>query len=115
MKPWSFPSRLVLALALFGLVLGPMGTSSAAPTMAAQTMASMADGMACCPDHQPAVPDCGNDCPLAVLCLSALPSISNPEALSVLIRTPIRDVFREGREAVHASLIGEPPPRPPQA
>jgi hypothetical protein len=115
MKPWLFASRLVLALALFGLVLGPIGAASAAPTVAAQTMASMADGMACCPDGQPALPDCGNDCPLAVLCVSALPSLSVSEASSFLIRLPIRDEFREGRKAALASLIGEPPPRPPQA
>ena len=115
MKFWSLASRLVLALALFGLVVGPIGAASAAPTMTAQTMASMADGMACCPDHQPAVPDCGNDCPLAVMCVSALPGVSVPEASSFLIRLPIRNEFREGREPVLASLIGEPPPRPPQA
>ncbi|WP_147307491.1 hypothetical protein [Mesorhizobium denitrificans] len=110
-----FASRLVLALALLGLVLGPMGAASAAPTTAAQTMASMADGMACCPDSQPAVPDCGSDCPLAVLCVSAIPGISVPETSSFLIRLPIQNEFREGRERVLASLIGEPPPRPPQA
>jgi hypothetical protein len=109
----SMTSRLLLALALLGLVLGPIGASSAGPAMAAQTMAPMADGMGCCPDHQPAVPDCGNDCPLAVLCVSALPSISIPE-VPYLVRMPIRDEFREGRKMALASLIGEPPPRPPK-
>jgi hypothetical protein len=108
-------SRLLLALALLGLVLGPVGASSAAPTMAAQTIVSTADGMACCPDHQPAIPDCGQDCPLTVLCVPVLPGISVAEASPFLTRMPIRDELREGRKTALASLIGEPPPRPPKA
>ncbi|RFC65911.1 hypothetical protein DY251_16160 [Mesorhizobium denitrificans] len=115
MKPRAFTRRLLVVLALFGLVLAPLTASSASLTMSAQAMASMPDGMPCCPDDQPAVPDCGKDCPLAVLCLSGLVSVPVPETLRLLTHLPIGDKFLVGREAVLSSLGGEPPPRPPKA
>lgn len=115
MNSWSFTSRLFLALALFGLVLGPLATASAPPAMAAQTMAAMPDGMPCCPDDQPARPDCTKDCPLAVLCLTGVVSAPLPETPSLLLHAPLGDDFLNGTDVMLSSLAGEPPPRPPKA
>ncbi len=114
MNPWSFTSRLFLALALFGLVIAPMAASLASPAAASQAMASMPDGMPC-PDDQPAVPDCVKDCPLAVLCVSGLVSIPVPQVPTFLVQAPTGDGFLDGQDAVLSSLLGEPPPRPPKA
>lgn len=113
MKPWSFTSRLLLALALFGLVLGPMVAAPMA--MAGPAMASMPGGMLCCPDDQPAVPDCAKDCPFAVLCVSGFVSVSVPEAPSFVVHAPTGDEFLDRKDTVLSSLVGEPPPRPPKA
>jgi hypothetical protein len=116
MKPWSFASRLLLGLALLGLVTGPMAAAtSAAPAMVGQAMASMPDGMPCCPDEKPAVPDCVKDCPLAVLCVTSFGSISLPSTPAFSVQLPVGDVFLHGLDAILASLVGEPPPRPPKA
>jgi hypothetical protein len=113
MKPWSFMSRLLLALVLFGLVVGPLAASETMPAMAAEAMV-MADGMDC-PDQRQVVPDCTKDCPLTVLCASGLVSLSIPETQSFQIHASLRDEFRHGSEAALASLVGEPPPRPPKS
>ncbi|MGE0280452.1 MAG: hypothetical protein AB7P20_07550 [Rhizobiaceae bacterium] len=115
MKPLSFTRRLLLALALVGLVLGPMAAAATIPAMAAQAMASMPDGMPCCPDDQPAVPDCAKDCPLAIFCVSGFVSVPVPQAPSVVVHVPTGDEFRAGRDVILSSLVAEPPPRPPKA
>lgn len=114
MKSWLTISRLLLVLALFGLVAAPMAVSSAAPA-AAMAAASMPDGMPCCPDNQPAVPDCGKGCPPAVRCLSAAVSVSAPETAALLLLGLAGEKLLSGRDNVPASLAGEPPPRPPKA
>ena len=115
MKLRAFTSRFRIVLALLGLVLAPLAASSTVPVMAAEAMASMPDGMPCCPDDKPAVPDCAKDCPLAVLCITSLVSIPAVDAPSLLLREPLGDKFLNGRDIVLASLVGEPPPRPPKA
>ncbi len=115
MKPLSFASRLLLALVLLGLVAGPMAASSVAPAMAAQAMASMPDGMPCCPDEKPAVPVCAKDCPLAVLCVASFGSVPPPSTPAFSVQLLAGDVFLHSRDAVLPSLVGEPPPRPPKA
>jgi hypothetical protein len=115
MKPWSMISRIFLALALFGLVLAPLAASSVTPAVAAQAMASMPDGMPCCPDEQSAIPGCAKDCPLSVLCISGLVSVPVPQTPTFLVLAPVGEKFLDRREAGLSSLIGEPPPRPPQA
>jgi hypothetical protein len=114
MKPWSFASRLLLALTLLGLVTGPMAASSAVPAMTAQAMASMPDGMPCCPDDKPAVPDCVKDCPLAVLCVASYGSVAPSSTPAFSDQLLAGDVFLHSRDAVLPSLVGEPPPRPPR-
>lgn len=120
MRFWSAISRMLLSLALFGLMLGPMAAGSVTPAMATQAMAtqgmaSMVDGISRCPESPPAVPDCAKICPLAVLCVSSLVSVQNSDAPTWLARPAAADDFLSGKEAVLASYIGEPPPRPPKA
>jgi hypothetical protein len=107
--------KMLLLLAVFALVFAPLGASSSNAAVAGSTFSVMQDDMPCCPDGKPMVPDCGTDCPLAVLCVSGLVSAPLAETPTFLIQAPIGDEFLDGREAVLSSLIGEPPPRPPKA
>jgi len=107
------PLRLLL-LAIFTLVLAPMTAPSALWAMSAPEMSSMSVDMPCCPDDQPAVPDCVKDCPFSALCISGLLSGIATE-LPTFVHLPIWDGYRNGWEAVLTSLGGEPPPRPPKA
>lgn len=112
---WSSIGRAFLVLALIGLVAAPMAASAAVPGMAAEAMASMPDGMPCCPDQKHAVPDCAKGCPLAVLCTTSLISVFGAVAPRLLSQIAIDADFHDGRDVVLSSLVGEPPPKPPKA
>jgi len=114
MRLWSPLSHLLLPLALFALVLAPMAAPSTARAIATPEMASMPVDMPCCPDDQPAVPNCVKDCPFAALCISGLLSGTVTESPN-FFRLPIRNGYLNGWGAVLSSLGGEPPPRPPKA
>ena len=74
--------RILAVLAIVGLALAPV----VQPVMALQVskdmhaamsgsavdavIADVADDMPCCPS-KPALPDCGKDCPLMALCVTA--------------------------------------------
>lgn len=108
----SFPVALFAILAMIGLVFAPV-----APTVASSAMpmtAEMPDGMPCCPEDQPTIPDCAKDCPFAVVCTAVFVSASTPEHSSLAPRILMRDRFTARGDVVLASLIGEPPPRPPR-
>lgn len=107
--------RVLLLLAVFGLAFAPLGASSSGAAVAGSPLSIMQDDMPCCPDGKPMVPDCGKDCPLAVLCVSGLVSVQVPETPTFVVQAPIGEEFLDGSEAVLSSLIGEPPPRPPKA
>ena len=111
--------HLLAALAMLGLVLGPM----AAPTMATAMPTDMAasattdmttsDAMPCCPDA-PAKPDCAKVCPFMAVCAGLIfagfaggASLNVPTALLATI-APRDDAKRNG-------LGQAPPPRPPKA
>ncbi len=115
MNFWSTISRLLLVLALFGLAAGPMVASPSAPAMAAQAMASMPGGMPCCPDGKPMVPDCAKTCPLAVVCAPGVVANAAAEAGPVTYRIPVGEKLPNRNHLALASLLGEPPPRPPKA
>ncbi|RWE68098.1 hypothetical protein [Mesorhizobium sp.] len=104
-----------MLLAVFGLAFAPLGASSSGAAVAGSPLSIMQDDMPCCPDGKPMVPDCGKDCPLAVLCVLGLVSVQVPETPTFVVQAPIGEEFLDGREAVLSSLIGEPPPRPPKA
>jgi hypothetical protein len=115
---------LMFVFAVLGLVLGPMAVSTSGAAMADQSMsgmtgmdnmadmAGMPEDMPCCPEKQAKIPDCSKGCPLNVLCLSALGSLSlahlNPFSFPVQ-----EDLFRPVATEVLASWAGDPPHRPP--
>lgn len=115
--------RLMLALALLGIVLGPMSVSTAVSAMAASSdmqMAAMpgmdsADEMPCCPEEQPQKNTCGSSCPLALICSS-----------TILVHEHSADGWRVDlaslglahqflQDSQLPSAIVEPPARPPKA
>ena len=72
--------RQIAILAVIGLVFAPVAPSVASSVMAMPMMAEMPDGMPCCPDDQPAIPDCAKDCPFAVVCTAVFVSATTHES-----------------------------------
>lgn len=107
--------RALLLLVVFGLAFAPLGASPSNAAVAGPALSIMQDDMPCCPDGKPMVPDCGKDCPLAVLCMLGVVCAPLPEALSFLLPALLGDDFLNGRDVILPSLAGEPPPRPPKA
>ncbi len=111
----AFLTRLIAILAFAGLVFAPVAPSIASSAIAMSTMAEMPDGMPCCPDDQPAIPDCAKDCPFAVVCTAVFVSATTQESSPLALRMLFQDRFPIPGDAVLSSLIGDPPPRPPKA
>ncbi len=90
MQFFSPTPRLLSILAIVGLLTAPMVTPSNAVTMDDTSMAgmsetaSMPDGMPCCPNEKPALPDCAKSCPLAVVCVGS--AVSAPAAVTLVNR-----------------------------
>lgn len=119
--------RLMFALALLGIVVGPVGVSTSASAMAASSdmqtavmpdmdMAS-ADEMPCCPDEQPAPQKkaCGPACPLALLCSTTILAQKDNSAgwrVDLTLLALSHDLLQEDHLP---SAIVEPPARPPKA
>jgi hypothetical protein len=118
---------IMFALALLGLLLGPMAVSMSGAAMADQNisvmtgmgdmaemaeMASMSSDMPGCPEKQVKDPDCSKGCPLNVLCLSGLGSVSSAYLHSISFPLQ-KDLFRPVAMVVLASWAGDPPHRPP--
>lgn len=115
MLRWYFLVRLFAILAMIGLIFAPVAPSVASSAMAMPMTAEMPDGMPCCPDDQPAIPDCAKDCPFAVVCTAVFVSVATHESSPLASRMLFRDRFRTPGDAILSSLIGDPPPRPPKA
>ncbi|MBY3065583.1 hypothetical protein HFO74_19525 [Rhizobium laguerreae] len=76
--------RLLLAIAMLAIVIGPMSIGLASSAMASSdpamtdgmsaTMAGMqmAEQMPCCPEQQSVKPDCAKGCPLALVCTTSI-------------------------------------------
>ena len=113
MKVRVWLPRLLLILAIVGLIARPFTTMVHGPAMAAASMAEMPDGMPCCPDDQPQGPDCQKACLLmaacAAKCFSAVPAFSS-------LVFPLRPdgVFRLGSHLIADTAAIEPPARPPR-
>jgi hypothetical protein len=106
--------RLLAFLAVLGFLLGSLASSVAGPVMAAPAPMEMADGMPC-PDGPPALPDCGKDCPLVALCLTAFTlAMASPDE-SLLDPSVIGSRIPPHGYSPGASLHHEPHPRPPKA
>jgi hypothetical protein len=107
--------RLLAFFAVLGLLLGPFAPSISGPAMAAPMPMEMADGMSCCPDEPPAIPDCDKDCPLVTLCVTAF--VSGVASVDGSLAGPpiIRSKLPPHGYSPGASLHHEPHPRPPKA
>ncbi|MCD2185463.1 hypothetical protein [Rhizobium sp. GN54] len=120
--------RIMFALALLGIVVGPVSASTSASAMAAassdmQTAAmpdmdmASADEMPCCPDEQPAPQKkaCGPTCPLALLCSTTILAQKDNSVgwrVDLTLLALSHDLLQEGHLP---SAIVEPPARPPKA
>lgn len=124
MKHLSALVRLLSLFALIGMLIAPVSTIAAEYAMAdmkaqvsatMEEMAGMGGDMSCCPDEQPAKPNCDKSCPFVIIC-----SISAPLAL---LKADWRsaslswtDHFYGVQSFVRlSSLAAEPPARPPKA
>jgi hypothetical protein len=105
--------RLLLILAILGLVARPFTTMVHGPAMAAASMAEMPEGMPCCPDNQPTVSDCQKACLLmaacAAKCFSAVPTFSR---LAFTLRP--EGLFRPRSDRIADAIAVKPPARPPR-
>lgn len=113
-------SRLLSILAIVGLLTAPMANPSNAAAMddastAVMTeMASMPDGMPCCPD-QPAFPDCSKSCLMAVLCMAKCFPGTPAASATIPTRTAVAAVKVPWDDIWQDLLPDPPPPKPPRA
>jgi hypothetical protein len=84
-----------------------MGDTTAAGSAAMDAT----DDMPCCPS-KPALPDCGKDCPLMALCVSAPLYFVSQTSLVVLLSF-VSIVF-PGDQSELVSIAQAPPGRPPK-
>jgi hypothetical protein len=117
--------RLLCVFAILGVILGPASVAMAETVMAASGVMPMdavpgmnmdiPDAMTDCPNQQSQKSDCGKNCPLALICTSAIfaqmPSdhswsVGGPWALHRFDMMP---------HAQPASTLIAPPIRPPKA
>jgi hypothetical protein len=111
-------SKLLAALAVFGLLLAPFApltlpTSVVGTADVAQhaSMEMPAD-MPCCPDQAPAK-DCAQDCPFMLMCAGQ--NVQNRVGGSgPPIPLVASSLILPGNDAEVASLSHRPPPRPPK-
>ena len=115
--------RVLVCLAIAGLVLVPITRPVVAMPMEAYAVASerravdpvssvLADDMPCCPSKR-SVADCGKDCPFMALCAPSVLIAAPQVAFNVPI-TFARIVF-QADQTVLASIARAPPQRPPKA
>jgi hypothetical protein len=126
MKPWFVITRLLVILAIVGIVLAPftapaVASGRAVPMTMTDTGTDMASAddmamaeMPCCPPAKPAVPDCQKGCPLATLCLAKFVQGILPVG-AVSARLSIAVALLPSNDAAPDTLAPLPPPRPPQA
>jgi hypothetical protein len=116
-------SRLLVALAIVGLMLAPLARPAMAEAMkadlhvgmganASDNMGMPAD-MPCCPDQAP-VPDCGKDCPLMAMCLASM-VLNLPASVGLALPVTAAGLVLPGNDQDLSSLGHGPPPRPPKA
>jgi hypothetical protein len=101
-------------LAVLGLLLGPLAAAVSVPAMAASASMEMADGMPC-PDKQPQLPDCGKDCLLVALCMTAFVSSTASVDDSLAYPPIVGSRIPPHGYSPGASLHYEPHPKPPKA
>jgi hypothetical protein len=128
----SVVRRLMLSLAVFGLILAPIARPVMAMPMPADAtmsgdMASASGDMACCPDGMaadsavpdtgtanPAMGDCARHCPLMATCMAAAFS-GLPEGPVLAFPLAIMRIVHPRNDRHLGSLTRAPSPRPPNA
>jgi hypothetical protein len=106
--------RLLAFLGVLGLLLGPLASSVSGPAMATPAPMEMADGMPC-PDKQPQLPDCGKDCLLVALCMTAFVSSAASADDSLADPPIVGSKIPPHGYSPGVSLHHEPHPEPPKA
>jgi hypothetical protein len=129
MNPLMVIQRILCALAMLAVLMGPVSVTTAAAAMASSSpMADMAMEMAgqvadeeamadmpcCLEENKPAIPDCMKSCPLALVCSTMIVgNLSADASLPLIHPLPVSFPRIAGEE--FASALVEPPPRPPRA
>jgi hypothetical protein len=114
MKRLGVHRWLVLAIALFAVVLGPINAATSRAATAAVTMGAMMDDMPCCPNGQPVTQDCQKACQLLVACTSNYASglpFNSPVSFEFPI---IGNLDRPNSDFLDRPLGIKPPARPPR-
>ena len=113
-KLWSVFRCLLPTLAVVGMLIAPLAVPATAALADRAAMTDMADGMPCCPEEGPAIPDCGKSCPLMMICLAKCLQNIPPAASTLLVPLVMAGLFVPGNDALGASLLHPPPARPPR-
>ena len=107
--------RLLAALAVIGIVLGPIASSFVAPAMAEGMQQEMTGSMQDCPEGKAARTDCGKDCLLTTLCVTSF-AFERADSVAATISTLVKDInFPTRQDPTVSSPISGPPPKPPMA
>ncbi|NTF95978.1 hypothetical protein G6M08_21825 [Agrobacterium rhizogenes] len=117
--------RLLCVFAMLGIVLGPVSIGMAEIAMASSGGTAMGEmpgmnmdmpqAMPGCPEQQSQKSDCGKNCPLALICASAI-FAQMPSGHSWSVNVPwTSHRFNLMRHAQLASVLVAPPIRPPKA
>nr|WP_325262547.1 hypothetical protein [uncultured Rhizobium sp.] len=129
MKPMMIIQRIIRALVMLAVLMGPVSVNTAAAVMdSSGPMAGMAMEMAdqasdevamadmpCCPDEKKtSVPDCMKSCPYALVCSTVIVGHLS-SATSLPLVHPMHASFPWVAGEDFASALVEPPPRPPRA
>lgn len=113
MKVAAWLTRVLLIVAIIGLVARPFAVMANGSAMAAASMSEMPAGMPCCPHDQPEVPDCQKAClsmvSCAAMCISAVPMFSG---LAFAFR--LGDAIQPTSDRMGETIAVEPPARPPR-
>jgi hypothetical protein len=115
--------RFFALVAVAGLLLAPMARPTMAivtdmpmsmdhATVAGSGVADATDDMPCCPG-KPSLPDCGKDCPLMALCVTAPLHFASQTVLSIPLT--VVSIMFPGSSPELASVSDAPPRKPPKA
>lgn len=108
-------SRLLVALALLGVLLAPLGPSIAAPMMKEQMhQAGMSADMPCCPDETSDDSGCGGSCPFVALCVASHICATTPAFLNGVLQLRLEPSPFPVDAVALSSRAGDPPTRPPR-
>ncbi|WP_245512242.1 hypothetical protein [Rhizobium leguminosarum] len=120
--------RLLCVFAMLGVILGPVSIGMAESAMASSGHSAMAKmempsasaethsmtgDMPCCPNEKQPPIDCSKNCPLALICASLL-LVQAPDTESLSVSFPGTPSLSIGHDANLASVLVEPPARPPR-